>query len=211
MSSVPRSRLYLTWLPAAACLLSALGTHAAPARFQKVPASQQLQPQAPSSNNDVEFRGATAFTPEQLRVPLADPLNEIQQHGLTRPRADDTAYFLSLYYRKQGFPDADVQWDISGQRLILKIKEGPRTYLGKITYEGNKTQPANELNEYMVGETSEKADKKPARGRAVCRSRYPDGRLPPPRSVRVRRSPRCGDQRRGDHLLRGSYPRRRSG
>ena len=125
-------------------------------KFQRNPGDASLQPIPPAANAPVEFVGNRSFTPDQLRTPLAESLKDIQANGLTRPRADDAAYFLSVYYRKQGYPDVEVNWDIRGSRLVLTIKEGPHTLIGQVTFEGNSAQTNATLYEYMIGGTQEK-------------------------------------------------------
>ena len=141
--------LLAAWLGAALCR-----AEDQPA-FQKVSKAQQQNQAAAAPTGNLQLIGNTSYTEAQLRVPLAESLREIHEQGLTRPRADDAAYFVAIYYRKQGFPDAEVNWAIQGSVLVLTIKEGPRAYLGKITYAGNKSQPTNELDQYMIGETAE--------------------------------------------------------
>src|SRR5688572_25807278 len=153
------------WLAVAfaACLAIDLGG-AERRRFQPVARdlSQRPLPQETATGN-LQLIGNRSFTEEQLREPLANSLKEIQEGGLTRPRADDAAYYLAVHYRKQGFPQAEVQWEIRGSRLVLKIKEGPRTYLEKIHFHGNRTQSDEVLYEYMIGETGERLLRQPAK------------------------------------------------
>ena len=104
----------------------------------------------------IEFSGATTFNDAKLRNILADQLHEIQERGLTNPRADDTAYYLAVFYRKQGFPEAEVTWKIQAPRLLLLIHEGPRTYLRKLIFSGNKSLSESTLYEYMLGVKKER-------------------------------------------------------
>src|SRR5688572_20300435 len=86
-----------------------------PDRFTVVPREQSIQPMPSDQPVPVEFVGARAFTPDQLREPLAEQLRDIRSDGLTKPRADDTAYYLSVFYRKQGYSAAEVEWEIRGR------------------------------------------------------------------------------------------------
>ena len=83
-------------------------------------------------------------------------MREINEQGLTRPRADDAAYFLALFYRKHGFPNVDVAYEIRGRRLILRISEGRRTYLRQVTFAGNRAVSNATLYDYMIGATEER-------------------------------------------------------
>lgn len=101
----------------------------------------------------VIFVGNTKFTAKELSAALADPLSQIQQQGLTLPLADDTAFYLGVFYRRQGYPAVDVRYKIRGSYLELDIAEGRYYKLGEIYFEGNKTLPASGLKDYMIGTT----------------------------------------------------------
>jgi hypothetical protein len=55
------------------------------------------------------------------------------------PLADDTAYYLGVFYRPHGYPSVDVKYKIDGNILVLNITEGPYYKLGEFYFEGNKT------------------------------------------------------------------------
>ena len=107
----------------------------------------------PNAAARVVFIGNTKFTNRELSAALADPLAAIQQGGLTLPFADDTAYYLGLFYRRHGFPLVDVKYKINQPYLELHITEGPYYKLGTITFEGNKTFQPAVLKDYMIGTT----------------------------------------------------------
>ncbi len=140
---------------------AALAQPAAPERFQRQPPDPAMQPVAPRTSGKIDFIGARAFTPDKLREPLAEQIKEIDEQGLTKPRADDTAYYLAVFYRKQGYPNVEVNWEIRGARLLLKISEGPRTTLRHVTFSGNRAVNNTTLFEYMIGGTEERLQKQP--------------------------------------------------
>jgi len=107
----------------------------------------------PQTSSRVRFVGNTRFKDKELSVALADPLAAIQQRGLSLPLADDTAYYLGVFYRRHGYPSVDVKYKIDGNTLELDISEGPYYKLGEIYFEGNKTFQPSALKEYMVGTT----------------------------------------------------------
>jgi len=83
----------------------------------------------------------------------ASKIAAIQQQGLSQPLADDTAYYIGVFYRRHGYPSVDVKYRIQGEILELDISEGLYYKLGEIYFEGNKTFQPSALNEYMVGTT----------------------------------------------------------
>jgi outer membrane protein insertion porin family len=107
----------------------------------------------PSAAARVQFIGNTKFSNRELSVALADPLAAIQQRGLSLPLADDTAYYLGVFYRRHGYPAVDVKYKIREPYLELHISEGPFYKFGDITFEGNKTFQPAVLKDYMIGTT----------------------------------------------------------
>src|SRR5437588_407397 len=110
-----------------------------------------------AERTDVEIRGATAFKEDELRSILKEQIATIHDFGLTAARADDTAFFLELFYRKHGYAKVDVHYSIeSGSRLVLDVTEGPQAELASINFVGNTHVPASQLFEYAVGPTRER-------------------------------------------------------
>lgn len=133
-----------------------------PRPFQVLPRDLSLQPMPAQNAGNLQFIGQRTFTPEQLREPLAEQMRDIEEQGLTKPRADDAAYFLALFYRKNGFPNVDVRYEIHGSRLVLRIAEGRRVYLRRITFAGNRAITTTTLYDYMIGATQERLLSQPA-------------------------------------------------
>jgi outer membrane protein insertion porin family len=107
----------------------------------------------PQAASRVQFFGNTKFSNKELSAALADPLQAIQQRGLSLPLADDTAYYLGVFYRRHGYAAVDVKYQIQGSNLELMISEGPYYKLGEIYFEGNKTFQPAVLKDYMIGTT----------------------------------------------------------
>lgn len=99
----------------------------------------------------VEFAGANSFSAERLRRVLSEQLGEIASGGLTPARADDAAWFLGAFYRRQGFPAAEVTFRIRGSTLVLDVREGVRAVIQSLRFTGNTTFPEKTLFEFMVG------------------------------------------------------------
>jgi len=109
----------------------------------------------PETASRVHFFGNRRFTEKDLRDAVADPLQQIRSEGLSLPQADDTAYYVGLFYRRHGYPVVDVKYKISdnGQSLDLYITEGPYYDLGDIYFKGDNTFPPDVLKDYMIGTT----------------------------------------------------------
>lgn len=109
---------------------------------------------------DLEIRGNTAFDEKALRSQLKEQLSTIAQFGLTSARGDDAAFFLELFYKKNGYAKVDVHYTVlAGNRLRLDINEGPLVHLGKVEFVGNNQLPTDKLFEYAVGPTRQRYSK----------------------------------------------------
>ena len=114
----------------------------------------------------VLLEGNNHFNADQLRAALADQLSAIEQSGLSPALADDAAFFLGVFYRKNGYSQAEVQWGIEpGNTLRLTIAEGPFTRLGEVTFRGNAHLSSTTLLGYVTG---------------GIRERFPDKKKPLP-------------------------------
>lgn len=144
----------------------------------------QPTPKPPILKNlRVVAEGNRHFSAEQIRTALADQLLAIEQSGLSPALADDAAFFLGVFYRRNGYSQADVKYEIvSGNTLRLMINEGPFTRLGDVTFQGNAHLPNATLLDYVTGGT---------------RERFPDKKKPLPFVE--------GDVKSGVERIRGLY------
>jgi len=121
--------------------------------------AKQQEKQAQSATT-VEFAGQQAFTEKDLRSAVKEQIATVDRYGLTPARADDLAFFVEVFYRKHGYTKATVKYKIAGRdRVQLVIIEGPLMNVGTITFEGNKSEPAQKLFEFVVGPTRERYSK----------------------------------------------------
>ena len=112
---------------------------------------------------NLQITGARSFSEAQIRTAIAEQLAAIQESGLSPALADDTAFFLGVFYRRNGFAQAEVKWTIErNQTLRLAIHEGPVTQLGIISFEGNTQVASNVLLDNLLGPTKERIPQKNA-------------------------------------------------
>jgi outer membrane protein insertion porin family len=109
----------------------------------------------------VEFSGNKSFPAATLREQIASELREISAQGLTPARGDDAAYYIGSFYRKAGYSQVTVDYEIHGAALQLKINEGPLTLIGKLAFIGNAHISESQLYQYMIGATPEGLAKNP--------------------------------------------------
>lgn len=111
----------------------------------------------------IEITGEQAITEGELRAAQAEAIREIIEKGVTPAKADDLAYYIGAYYRKAGFAQVSVDYDIHGNKVHIKINEGPRSELHKLTFVGNHIVDEKTLYDYMIGATPERLAREPAK------------------------------------------------
>jgi len=117
-------------------------------------AARTLADATTDATQRIEIVGATAFPVDTLRASLSDAAEGIEREGVKPATADDAAFFLELYYRRNGFARALVTYTIlPGGRLQLKVDEGLPVTLGKIEYAGGQGIPQDKRTEYFLGPT----------------------------------------------------------
>lgn len=100
---------------------------------------------------EVRFSGAKDVPEVVLLEAVAEQLQEIQSKGATPARADDAAFFLTIFYHKQGYSRATVEYELRGSTVVLKISEGPRAVLRSVSFVGNKNIDAAMLSKFFSG------------------------------------------------------------
>lgn len=165
----------ILWL-AVACILYICGSGT---RAQVAPNEPSVKPRAGTidtkptakkkandvpavGNQRLELSGNLSFPDDDLRVALASQFRELEEGDVTPAKADDAAYYLGVYYRKQGFANVEVTFSIpSANRVLLKIAEGPRTLIGDVRFQGNKQRTKEQLLPMVLGKEFEKLAIKP--------------------------------------------------
>jgi outer membrane protein assembly complex protein YaeT len=151
---------------AAALLLVAAGAVAAlaqepennPPKLERNPAASFASP-TPSlrGNTSVEYVGAAHFNRKQLQAAIGDQIAEMDQQGVVPALADDAAFFLSIFYRKNGYANVSIDWKVRGPHsLDLSINEGPLALLGDLNFHGVSGLPVATLKDYITSSTRER-------------------------------------------------------
>jgi outer membrane protein assembly factor BamA len=118
-----------------------------------------LQSETGRADFKIVFRGVRSFEESVLQEAIKEQIKGIQDYGLNPARANDTAFFLALFYLKQGYSQVQVTEQISGSRLVLNVREGPLTKLGETTFTGNTAFDSETLRSYLIGATRERASR----------------------------------------------------
>ena len=104
----------------------------------------------------VEFAGAKDIDQGTLREAIGEQLQEIERRGPTAARADDAAFYLAAFYRRQGFARVKVDYDVKGATVILKITEGPKAVVRSVKFSGNLSVDSAILASFFSGVPVEK-------------------------------------------------------
>lgn len=116
-----------------------------------------VPPPPPVQMTNLQFRGVTAFPEDDLKAVIAEQLGGIAEGGLTPAAADDTAFFLAIYYRKFGYSQVEVTEEITASgELVLNVKEGPLTHVAETNFVGNEYIDDETLRGYLLGATMER-------------------------------------------------------
>ena len=114
------------------------------------------RPAPPGENVKVIYRGVSAFSEHQLRAAIDEQLGRIHSEGLSRPNADDAAYYTAVFYHQNGYAAAEVLWKIEGDTLLLEDQEGRLAHLQATSIEGNLSLPSPRLLSLLTSVTSER-------------------------------------------------------
>jgi outer membrane protein insertion porin family len=148
----PTNRLLL--LAASTALLAATGSASWWKPWKKeAPAST---PRLLGENIRVRFVGNTLFSEAKLREAISEQLAQIRSEGLSRPNADDAAYYTAVFYHQNGYASADVAWEIRKDELLLTLTEGKLVQLRSSGVSGNKGIPSAKLIALLSSVTSER-------------------------------------------------------
>ncbi len=110
-----------------------------------------------SDDVDLAFQGHTTFSDRDLYRVLAVQLSDFAKTTYKKSAVDDMAYEVERHYNSEGFPFASVGYEYeeaseTGRkpRARLRIQEGPRTELGRVSFEGNLAIEARTLREFFA-------------------------------------------------------------
>ncbi|MGA3170835.1 MAG: BamA/TamA family outer membrane protein [Chthoniobacteraceae bacterium] len=129
-----------------------------PPKLERNPAAALATPTpVPNGNVAIRFVGVTHFTDKQLRSAIADQIIELQQQGVGPATADDAAFFLGIFYRKNGYANVNVDWKVLDPGSVeLDVTEGTLVLLDGVDFLGVRGLPAATLKDYITSTTRER-------------------------------------------------------
>lgn len=104
--------------------------------------------EAPAGRTRVVFEGVQSISTSELQELVASDVGRFESDQ--RPSAlDDAAYRVEYRYRQDGFDRVQVNTRTAGDRVIFRIQEGPRIFLGKIRFLGATLYSPEELEKLI--------------------------------------------------------------
>lgn len=130
-------------LALAACPL----THAQlPSENRDLPAERIIT----ESGVSVVVNGGEEMNWSDLGSMLKDQLTLSGSRAATEPLADDLAFFTRQEFIRQGWPDAEVRWDIRNGVITLGITAAQQEKVGTIAWKGDVILPEEELRSFLL-------------------------------------------------------------
>ena len=111
---------------------------------------------AGSGGVPVDLRGVSDAMVVPAQLVLEKQLALAGDEAVSAPLADDLAFFLQQRYFQLGYPEARVDWQLSGSKAILLVKEGKRRTVGRIDFTGVDASRTQSLASYLTRETRER-------------------------------------------------------
>ncbi|MGJ8671486.1 BamA/OMP85 family outer membrane protein [Rubritalea sp.] len=102
-----------------------------------------------ASAAEIRITGLDEDSKKKYSTALEPRLLFISSRPATSWRADDAAFFLKRLIIREGYPDAEVKWAISGQTIDLRVNEGPRLFYGIVESRQSSILDAETLTNYF--------------------------------------------------------------
>ena len=102
-----------------------------------------------ASAAEVRIVGIDAESLPLYEDQLKPRLQYISARPATSWRADDAAFYLKRLFLRRGYSQADIQWSISGNTIILKVNTGPRLFYGAVQSQTPTTLDNETLTNYF--------------------------------------------------------------
>jgi outer membrane protein insertion porin family len=94
------------------------------------------------------FDGALSYGVERLGAVVSEDLERLANAPNRRAVLDDAAFALQRFYRREGFADAEVEFEERGEnRVRFQVREGPRVLIERFDFPGVRELGVDELEE----------------------------------------------------------------
>jgi len=98
----------------------------------------------------VVFEGVESLSESDLREIIVEDLRRYEADP-SLPALDDAVYRIEYRYRLEGFDRIRVEWRVEKDRIVFKVAEGPREYLGQVHFAGATVFAVEELKQLVPG------------------------------------------------------------
>lgn len=123
-------------------------------------ATRQDAPRDPAAGNgpsNLDIRGIDPSLAAAAKKAIADEVRLIESEGATMARADDAAYFLQLWLLRQGYAEAQVDWQLpGGNQVVLEVRPGILHVIGTVEITGATIVSADKIRAVLLDETRQR-------------------------------------------------------
>ncbi len=107
---------------------------------------------------DLRFEGNRSMPEGALEDVVVDNLVDFERFGYRKSAIDDAAFSVESHYQAAGFPFAVATYELEEHEdgslsAVIRIDEGPRTRLGRVSFSGNSIFGRRELADLIGGPT----------------------------------------------------------
>ncbi len=107
----------------------------------------------------VQVQNMEAAEWEHLEPMLRDQLTLSGASSVSEPLADDLAFFTRQHLIREGWPQAEVRWELKGGVVVLQVQSGVLVKLGEIHWKVDKeVLPPEEMRRFLLRSSLEKED-----------------------------------------------------
>ena len=108
----------------------------------------------PTPKTKIKIQGLTGLSERDALLLLGNIIDELTAHQPSPSRADDTAFLLEQTLRKNGYPEADVEWSIPKGKsvILLTVNQGPTRNMGTIHVAGVNEELQKTIETYFKSE-----------------------------------------------------------
>lgn len=110
----------------------------------------------------VAVAGVSPEVGAEVKAVVVEQLALSNDRVASAPLADDMAFFVRQRYLEVGYPEAKVDWTLEDRAMVLRVGEGRRYAVGKVSYEGEVSASEEEMTRYLLRATHERSGREEA-------------------------------------------------
>jgi len=102
----------------------------------------------------LEIEGTVGISEDDLRDELAEEIREAHAKGLRKSAVDDLAFEIERVYRSRGFAFVETEYEVSGGRAVVNVREGQQVLVEEVQFRGNESIASRDLEDLLLSQRS---------------------------------------------------------